>query len=227
MKRILVVGGSHGIGKEIVNQLVAENQIINFSRTRPDLDHNNLRHFEIDILNSELPDIDELDSIIYCPGSINLKPIGILKEEDFLNDFNINVMGIVKTVKKYLKALKTSNNASMVFFGTVAVGQGMPFHASISVAKAGVQALGRSLAAELAPNVRINCIAPSITDTPLAGSILRNEKSRERIAERHPLNRIINPKEIAALASFLVSDNAKSISGQTYGVDAGMSTIKL
>jgi len=227
MKNILIVGASRGIGFRILEQNIEDAQCINISRSRPSIQHEHLTSYEADVLNDPLPEIDALDSLIYCPGSINLKPIGSLKEEDFLEDFRINLLGAVRVIKQYVRALKRSKNASILMFGTVAVEQGMPFHSSISVAKAGVQALAKSLAAELAPSVRVNCIAPSITDTPLASSILKNEKSRSNIADRHPLKKIMTTEDIASMASFLISDKASSITGQIIGVDGGMSSLKI
>ena len=228
MKNILVVGGSKGIGREIVNsQLEKGNNCYNFSRTESGINNQNLVEEKIDILSDDLPDIENIDSVIYCPGSINLKPILQLKEEDFINDFNINVLGAIKTVKTYLNNLKKGDDPSLLFFSTVAVGQGMPFHSSVSVAKAGIEGLTKSLAAELAPSIRVNCIAPTITRTDMAQRILRNEKIEENIANKHPLKKICEAKDISDMADFLISHNAKNITGQIMHVDGGMSTLKI
>lgn len=226
MKNYVLIGGSKGIGNAILAMLVEDNIIHNVSRTNPTIEHANLKNYALDVLQDDLPDLDAVDALIYCPGSITLKPISSLKEQDFLNDFNINLIGAVKSIKKYLKPLKSANG-SVVLFSTVAVGQGMPFHSSIAVAKAGVEALAKSLAAELAPSVRVNCIAPTITNTDLASSILRNEKSIENLKQRHPLKTILEPQDVAELAVFLSGDRASKITGQIMGIDAGMSTIKL
>ena len=228
MKNIVVIGGSKGIGKEIVNsQLEKGNKCYNFSRTESGFDKQNLIEVKVDILSDDLPEIENIDSVIYCPGSINLKPILQLKEEDFINDFNINVLGAIKTVKTYLNNLKKGDDPSLIFFSTVAVGQGMPFHSSVSVAKAGIEGLTKSLAAELAPTVRVNCIAPTITRTDMAQRILRNEKIEENIANKHPLKKICEAKDISVMADFLISTNAKNITGQIMRVDGGMSTLKI
>ena len=228
MKNILVVGGSKGIGREIVNsQLEKGNNCYNFSRTESGINNQNLIEEKIDILSADLPNIENIDSVIYCPGSINLKPILQLKEEDFVNDFNINVLGAIKTVKTYLNNLKKGDDPSLLFFSTVAVGQGMPFHSSVSVAKAGIEGLTKSLAAELAPSIRVNCIAPTITRTDMAQRILRNEKIEENIANKHPLKKICEAKDISDMADFLISHNAKNITGQIMHVDGGMSTLKI
>ena len=228
MKNILVVGGSKGIGREIVNsQLEKGNNCYNFSRTESGINNQNLIEEKIDILSDDLPKIENIDSVIYCPGSINLKPILQLKEEDFVNDFNINVLGAIKTVKTYLNNLKKGDDPSLLFFSTVAVGQGMPFHSSVSVAKAGIEGLTKSLAAELAPSIRVNCIAPTITRTDMAQRILRNEKIEENIANKHPLKKICEAKDISDMADFLISHKAKNITGQIMHVDGGMSTLKI
>jgi len=228
MKNILVIGGSKGIGREIVNsQLEKGNNCYNFSRTESGINNQNLIEEKIDILSDDLPNIENIDSVIYCPGSINLKPILQLKEEDFVNDFNINVLGAIKTVKTYLNNLKKGDDPSLLFFSTVAVGQGMPFHSSVSVAKAGIEGLTKSLAAELAPSIRVNCIAPTITRTDMAQRILRNEKIEENIANKHPLKKICEAKDISDMADFLISHNAKNITGQIMHVDGGMSTLKI
>ncbi len=228
MKNIVVVGGSSGIGEAILKQNIANHNCINISRSEPSISSPNLRHYSADILTDTLPDLDNIDALVYCPGSINLKPISSLKETDFENDFKINVLGAVRVIKHYLKALKTGDvPSSIVLFSTVAVKQGMPFHSSVAVSKAGSEALAKSLAAELAPRVRVNCIAPTITDTPLASSILRNDKSRANLAERHPMKRILEADDVASMASYLISDSASAITGQIIGVDAGMSTLKI
>ena len=134
MNKILVIGGSKGIGNAIVNALVSEHQIINISRTAPLQPHNNLTHYDGDILKDDLPEIDQIDTLIYCPGSINLKPISRLKAEDFRNDFEINVIGAVKAIQHYLPALKKGNNPSILLFSTVAAKLGMSFHPSVAAA---------------------------------------------------------------------------------------------
>ena len=226
MGKILIIGGSKGIGASLLEKLVADNEVINFSRSEP-VSNQNLTHYNIDVIRDELPDLDDISNIVYCPGSITLKPISSLKIEDFKNDFEINVLGAVKVIKQYLRSLKKAENASILLFSTVAVAQGMPFHSSIAVAKAGVEGLTKSLAAELAPNIRVNCIAPSVTDTPLASGILRNEKAIENIKNRHPLKRILDADDISNMAEFLLLNKSKGITGQIIGIDAGLSSLKI
>lgn len=227
MKKIVIVGGSKGIGKALVNILLDEHQVINLSRTEPQISHVNLTHHELDVLTDELPQIDEIDALIYCPGSINLKPISRLKPEDFKADFEINVLGAVRVVQQYLDALKRSSSPSILMFSTVAVKLGMPFHSSIAVAKAGVEGLVKSLAAELAPTIRVNAIAPTVTDTDLASKLLRNGRMKENITERHPLKKYLDPKEVASMANFLLSENAASLTGQVFQLDCGIVSLKL
>ncbi|MEZ4935166.1 MAG: SDR family oxidoreductase [Saprospiraceae bacterium] len=232
-KNYLVVGGSSGIGLSLVKKLSAEgHQVLVISRNAQTLSHlPNVTHLEKDlltdeVLEGELP--EALDGLVYCPGSINLKPFRSLKTEAFLADFQINVLGAVKVLQAAQKALKKAETpASVVLFSTVAVGQGMPFHSSIAASKGAVEGLARSLAAEWAPNIRVNCIAPSLTDTPLAERLVSTPEKKEANAQRHPLKRIGAPEDIAALAHFLLSENSSWMSGQVIGLDGGMSTLKI
>lgn len=227
MKKILVIGGSKGIGKAIIASLIEKNNIINLSRTAPSLTHENLTHYNCDILSDELPQLEAVDTLIYCPGSINLKPISRLKLDDFRADFEINVGGAVKTIQQYLPLLKRGNTPSILLFSTVASKLGMPYHASVAVAKSGVEGLVKSLGAELAPTIRVNAIAPTVTDTDLASKLLRNERMIESITERHPLKKFLNPTEVADMATFLTSESASSISGQIFQMDCGIVSFKL
>ena len=227
MKNIVIIGGSKGIGNAILLQQLESNLVYNISRNAPDISHPNLKHFSVNVLKDELPIIENIDVLIYCPGSINLKPIASLSIDDFRNDFEINVIGAVKTIQKYLPALKKGNNPSIILFSTVAAKLGMPFHASIATAKAGVEGLVKSLGAELASVVRINAIAPTITETTLAAGILRNDRMKENMAERHPMKGYLKPEEVAQMANYLISDNAQSISGQVFEMDYGIVSFKI
>ena len=227
MKTIVVIGGSKGIGKEIVNTMLAHHKVINISRTAPEILHANLVHFNCDILTDELPDLQHVDSLVYCPGSINLKPISRLSLDDFRSDFEINVLGAVKSVQKYLPQLKQGNNPSILLFSTVASKLGMPFHASVATSKSAIEGLIKSLGAELAPVIRVNGIAPTVTNTDLASKLLRNDKMIENITQRHPLKRFLNPKEVAETAEFLLSNKAAAFSGQIFEMDCGIVSFKI
>ena len=231
-KNIFVVGGSSGIGLEIVKKLrVDQNEIYVGSRTSEFLsDYPAFHHLSTDI-TEETPELDGLPDVInglvYCPGTIVLKPFQRLTMADFRNDFEINLLGAVKIIQSCLKRLKKSpTGASIILFSTVAVKVGMPFHASVASAKSAVEGLTRSLAAEFAPRIRVNAIAPSLTDTPLAESLLSNEDRQKASAERHPLKRIGTPQEIAGLAQHLLSDDGSWISGQIFHIDGGMSSLR-
>lgn len=227
MKNILIIGGSKGIGNAIVKQLIDTNNIINISRSTPALSHKNLRHISADVLEDELPEIEAIDTLIYCPGSINLKPISRLSLDDFKADFDINVLGAVKSIQHYLPILKKGNKPSILLFSTVATALGMPYHASVAASKAAVEGLTKSLGAELAPTIRVNAIAPTVTDTDLASKLLRNEKMIDNMNERHPLKKFLQPDEIAEMASFLISNKAASISGQIFKMDCGIVSFKI
>ena len=227
MNKIIIVGGSRGIGKEIINELVDDNMIINLSRNKPELTHTNLTHHNIDILNGDLPELEDVSSLIYCPGSINLKPISRISLDEFREDFEINVIGAIKAIQKYLPCLKKSNDASILLFSTVATKLGMPYHSSVAASKSAIDGLVKTLGAELAPKIRVNAIAPTITKTDLASKFLRNEKVIENMIERHPLKKILMPEEVSKMAKFLVSKDASSISGQIFNLDAGIVSFKL
>lgn len=227
MRTLILIGGSKGIGKAIASTLLPSYRIINISRTAPDLSHEHLTHISCDVSNDELPDVSEADALIYCPGSINLKPINRLKLDDFRSDFEINVVGAVKAVQKYLPVLKSGIQPSIVLFSTVAVKLGMPFHASVAAAKAGVEGLTKSLGAELAPTIRVNAIAPTVTDTDLASKLLRNDRMVENMKERHPLKKYLEPQEVADLASYLISEKSASLSGQVFEMDCGIVSFKI
>lgn len=227
MKNILVIGGSKGIGAAIVQAQLQHHNVINISRSNPEITSDNLTHFSCNILEDELPEIEAIDTLIYCPGSINLKPISRLKIEDFRNDYEINVLGAVKAIQKYLPLLKKGNNPNILLFSTVATKLGMPFHASIAAAKSAVEGLVKTLAAEFAPTIRVNAIAPTITNTDLASKLLRNDKMIESITDRHPLKKFLEPQEVADMADFLISDKARSMSGQIFTIDCGIVSVKL
>ncbi|ULC58620.1 SDR family oxidoreductase [Flaviramulus sp. BrNp1-15] len=227
MKTIIVIGGSKGIGNAIVKKLLNHSKVINISRTSPEDNHANLTHYSCDVTKDDFPTIESADGLIYCPGSINLKPISRLSINDFKEDFEINVLGAVKAIQNYLPILKNGNNPAVVLFSTVAAKLGMPYHASIATSKAGVEGLVKSLGAELAPTIRVNAIAPTVTNTQLASKLLRNDKMIENITERHPLKKFLNPEEVADMAEFLISEKSASQSGQIFEMDCGIVSFKI
>jgi len=230
-KNFLIVGGSSGIGLEIVKQLSSDgNNVFVASRTNANLSSiSGANHIQFDAeTNDSLSvGVDELHGIAYCPGTINLKPFNRLKTDDFQKDFQINVLGAINVIQSALSLLKKAENASIVLFSTVAVDQGMAYHASVAASKGAVQGLTKSLAAELAPKIRVNCIAPSIVDTPLASRLLGSDEKKEASAKRHPLQKVGTPKEIAQVASFLLGDHSTWTTGQILGVDGGMSSVRM
>lgn len=216
MKNILIVGWGSSIARETAERLQQHN-MITCSR------ESGLAVTD----ESTYPHIDgPLHGLLYAPGTINLKPFGQLKESDFRSDWEINVLGLITALKKYQQNL-LAEGASVVAFSTVAVQTGMPFHTSVAAAKGALEGLVRSLAAEWAPKIRVNAIAPSLTDTPLAVRLLRNEKQAEAAAERHPLKRTGKAADIAAAAAFLLSDESSWITGQVLAVDGGLSALKV
>jgi NAD(P)-dependent dehydrogenase (short-subunit alcohol dehydrogenase family) len=218
-KKTLVIGGTKGIGKAIVEQL-SNHECFVVSRTKSAVTN----HYIADVLADDLPEIEGLTGVVYCPGSINLKPFHRLTEQDFIDDYKKNVLGAVRVLQFYFRTLK-KNKGSVVLFGTVASHQGMPFHASIAAAKGGLEALARSLAAEWAPNIRVNMVNPSLTDTPLAEALLSTEQKRENAALRHPLKKIGSPLDIAKAVVFCLEN--EWLTGQTIGVDGGLSKVRV
>lgn len=226
-KQYVIIGGSRGIGKATAELLLEKGHHVHIvARNEPDWE-GSFNFHSCDVLKDTLPEIlGGIDGLVYCPGSINLKPFKGLKEADFKSDFEINVLGAVKVLQKYSKNLKESQLASVVLFSTVAVQTGMAFHASVSAAKGAVEGLVRSLAAEWSPNIRVNGIAPSITETDLAARLLRNDKQVEAAEARHPLARIGQASDAAELSVFLLESKASWITGQIIGLDGGMSAIR-
>jgi NAD(P)-dependent dehydrogenase (short-subunit alcohol dehydrogenase family) len=227
-KKYLIVGASSGVGASLLNLLHADqHQIITASRravsdssTHITLD---VMHDDLDI--SQLP--DSLDGLVYCPGSINLKPFHRITDQEFIEEFHLNVLGAIKIVRSVLPLLKNSQQASIVLFSTIAVQQGMPFHASIAAAKGALEGLTRSLAAEFAPKIRVNCIAPSLTNTPLASRLLSSDEKKKVSDDRHPLKRIGEADDIAQLAAFLLSPKSSWITGQIIHADGGLSAVRV
>ena len=229
MKNILIVGASSGIGLSLAQGLSAEKyQVYGTYRNTELLSSGNIEAHALDVESDFDLDFlpDQLDGVVYCPGTINLKPFGRLKPEAFISDFNLQVVGAIKVIQACMPRLKNSVNPSILLFSTVAVQSGYNFHSQVSVSKGAIEGLTKSLAAEFAPKIRVNAIAPSLTDTPLASKLLNSDQKREANAERHPLKRIGTPEDIAAMGKFLLSEDASWITGQIMYVDGGMSAIR-
>lgn len=231
MEEILVIGGSSGVGKQLVNDLLQQgNKVIaTFYKHEITLRHENLTSFYYDVKNDsqELEQISSLKALIYCPGSIDLKPFNRFNEDELMEDLRLNVLGAHRVIKNVIGHLKKASNPSITLFSTVAATIGFPYHSKIGISKGAVEGFAKSLAAELAPTVRVNVIAPSLFDSPLSSSLLSNEKKVEMNAKRHPLGRVGDCKDISNLVQFIISDKASWITGQVIKVDGGLSSIKL
>tara|TARA_B100001027_G_scaffold215904_1_gene190893 strand:+ start:859 stop:1554 length:696 start_codon:yes stop_codon:yes gene_type:complete len=230
MKNYLIIGGSSGIGKEISEMLSKENIVFSSSRNNLSGTNDNIRHIKYNVLEDELDSEllpNQIDGFVYCPGTINLRPFRSLKLETFRSDLELNLIGAIKTLQIILPKLQQSPSASIIFYSTVAVKTGMPFHSSVSSSKSALEGLTKSLAAEFAPNIRVNCIAPSIVNTPLANKFLNTEDKIEKAAARHPLNKIGTAKEIAQLTQYLLDEKSKWITGQIINIDGGISSVKV
>lgn len=230
-KRIVIVGASKGIGHALARTLShGGHSIVALSRTAGDLESlENVDYHAFDAADEagEFPEIDgAVDGVVYCPGTINLKPFNRLTDKEFVADFNVNVLGAVKTIQRLLPNLKEAEGPSIVLFSTVAVQTRMGFHASVAAAKGAIEGLTRSLASEFAPNIRVNCIAPSLTDTPLTERLLNTPEKREASADRNPLRKVGTPDEVASMAEFLLTGNSTWITGQIFHIDGGMGSIR-
>ena len=229
-KRFAIIGASKGIGLELAKQLSERgDEVLAFNRTVNEPSGlQNVTTYEFDAETDDVfPQIEgAIYGLVYCPGTINLKPFHRLTEADFLNDLRVNLLGAVAVIQKLLPNLKQSESSSIVLFSTVAVQTGMGFHASIAASKGAIEGLARSLASEFAPKIRVNCIAPSLTDTPLAERLLNSPEKREASAARHPLKAIGAPADIASAAAFLLSDQASWMTGQILHIDGGMSSVR-
>ena len=228
MKNILLIGGSYGIGNALVKELQNNANVFVASRTNENLAGLNIKHISFDAVSdtlntTSLPSI--IDGLVYCPGSINLRPFRGLKPEAFEADLNINFIGLVKVIQAVLPNLVASEQSSIVLFSSVAASMGMPFHTSVAAAKGAIEGFAKALAAEYAPKIRVNVIAPSLTDTPLANKFLNSDEKKEKSALRNPMKKVGTSEDIAQMASFLLSEKSNWVSGQIFHVDGGMSSL--
>ena len=229
MSKYLIIGGSSGIGKAVAERLVEEGHQVQATYFSHPVSNDAIEYHALDVKQDEL-DLsfvsDELDGVVYCPGSINLLPFARIKPMDFADDYNLQVLGAIRVLQGVLKKLKKSDNGSVVLFSTVAVQTGYNFHSQVATSKGAIEGLTRSLAAEFSPGIRVNAVAPSLTATPLAAKLLNNEQKVEANAQRHPMKRVGSTNDMAAIAAFLLSDQSSWITGQVIGVDGGASAIK-
>ncbi len=232
MKNYLIIGASSGIGRQLAATLAASGHKVigTYAKNPVDSIEQGLSYHHFDVLNPKskldfLP--EQLHGFAYCPGSIRLKPFHRIKSEEFAQDYELQVLGAIRSIQAALPNLKKAEHASIVLFSTVAVQSGFNFHSIVSASKGALEGLGRALAAELAPGIRVNLVAPSLTDTPLAGGLLSNDAKREANAKRHPMQRTGEASDIANMAAFLLTDQSAWITGQVFSVDGGLSSVKL
>lgn len=238
MNKVLIYGGSGAVGSALARKLKGQGYQLHLAGGNEEslkalaletnatyTPGNILEESFVQKVMSEVG--DELGGLVYAIGTINLKSIRRLTKEDFLQDFSLNAIGAALAVQGALPALKKGGSgSSVVLISSIAASRGFPMHASISMAKGAVEGLTVALAAELAPTIRVNAIAPSLLEnSKLSASVLGNEDSRDKMASQHPLGRLGQPEDIAAMAAFLLSKEAGWISGQIIGVDGGKSNL--
>jgi len=228
MKNFVVIGGSTGIGRALAELLSKEHKVYaTFNKTETSDD--NIEYHHLNVLDEQLDFSwlpEKIDGLAYCPGSINLKSFKRISPQDFTNDYELQVVGAIKVLQAALGQLKKAGKASVVLFSTVAVQMGFNFHSQVAASKGAIEGLTRALAAELAPNIRVNCVAPSLTNTPLAAKLLSSEEKIQANAKRHPLQEIGTAQDSAEMAAFLLTDVSKWMTGQVLHLDGGVSSIK-
>jgi NAD(P)-dependent dehydrogenase (short-subunit alcohol dehydrogenase family) len=232
MENYLIIGASSGIGKQLALQLANSGNRVygTYFKNEMQSENDRISYHPLNVTDETisldfLP--EELTGVVYCPGSIQLRPFERIKPQDFIADYNLQVIGAIKVLQQAASKLKQSEHASVVLFSTVAVQTGLPFHTQVSASKGAIEGLTKALAAEYAPKIRVNCIAPSLTDTPLAASLLNTDQKKEANALRHPLKRVGSAEDIANLAEFLLSSKSSWITGQIMHVDGGISSLKV
>ncbi len=234
MGNYLIIGGSSGIGEALVQSLLGDgNQVYTTFNKHPiSVTDSNLKALQLDVTADDvahkLSDLPEhFDGLAYCPGLIDLKPFNRITEQSIFDDLRIQVIGAVKVIQAMLPRLKKSKQGSVVLYSTVAVQRGFTFHSQVSISKGAIEGLTKSLSAEFAPSVRVNAIAPSITDTPLASRLLNTDAKKEMSKQRHPLREIGKVGDIAEMSKFLLTDKSSWITGQIIAVDGGVSSVQL
>lgn len=232
MSAILVIGGSSGIGYALSHKLAGQGHDVfaTYYQNSVTSEKANLKYHPLNVLDKEtdlsfLP--ERLDGLVYCPGSVTLKPFHRVKPEEFASDYELQVVGAVRTIQSVLPRLRQSNHPAIVLFSTVAVQTGFNFHSQVASSKGAIEGLTRALAAELAPKIRVNAVAPSLTDTPLTHNLINTDEKRAQNDQRHPLKRIGKPTDIAEAVAFLLSEKSSWITGQVLHVDGGMSALKV
>jgi len=230
MRNYVIIGGSSGIGLELVSMLEKENaNIIATYNNNIVQDRQNVKYFKFDVKTDVLNIEDfpeEIHGLAYCPGSINLKPFHRFKDEDFIDDFKLQVLGATKIIQLLLPKIKKSRDSSILLFSTIAVQFGFNFHSQVAISKGAIEGLTRALAAELSPNIRVNAIAPSLTKTNLANRFLNTEEKIDLQSKKHPLKKLGEVKDIAEAAVYLLTPKSSWVTGQILHVDGGYSTIK-
>lgn len=228
MAHYLLVGASSGIARATAALLLEQGHTMT-TLSRSEAVTDSADHYTVESYQPEhLPQLEGvIDGLVYFPGTINLKPFHRLKREEFLLDYEVNAFGAVSVVQQYLPNLKQSDKASVVFISSVAARVGMPFHASVSMAKAALEGLTIALAAEYAPAIRFNAVAPSLTQTNLSEKLTNSPEKMESAMKRNPLKKVGLPEEVASAVCFLLTDQSSWITGQVIAVDGGMRNIKL
>lgn len=230
MRNYVIIGGSSGIGLELVSMLEKENaNVIATYNNNIVQDRQNVKYFKFDVKTDVLNIEDfpeEIHGLAYCPGSINLKPFHRFKDEDFIDDFKLQVLGATKIIQLLLPKIKKSQDSSILLFSTIAVQFGFNFHSQVAISKGAIEGLTRALAAELSPTIRVNAIAPSLTKTNLANRFLNTEEKIDLQSKKHPLKKLGEVKDIAEAAVYLLTPKSSWVTGQILHVDGGYSTIK-